>query len=802
MHIPTRWVKILKDIWGNRTRSLLVIFSIAVGVASVGMITNAGIIVKQDLFGSFAEGNPTSLEIYASPFQRDLASAVDSMREVENVQARRVERASIQDAEGSWDDLALNAFQDLADLQVNRIGLERGRISLGVREIALERQSADGLGLNIGDMATIKIEDDRTYDLEVVGIVHDLYGMPYALLGEATGYVALESLRWMGELPYYNRLDVVVAGDMYDRDHVLEVGDLIRDRVIEPSGYRVESIAIPGLSSNPGKHWGEDQINGFLLILQIMGVMAIILSSGLVVNTVSAILVQQIRQIGIMRSIGAVRRQLVGMYFFNVIMYSVIGLALALPLGLLGSWWLANFAAGFVNFDLSAVSISWQVIALQIGLGLLMPLGVAIYPILSGTRLSVYDAIYQYGIGSKSGGSWLDRGLMRVRNLAPPIVLSLRNTFRNKARLVFTLITLTLAGAMFIAVFSTRASLSQQLEDIARYLAFDAALGLPPGSKKQTVEREARRIPDVSAAEGWAQSVGVFVREDGSESGELEIVGLPYDSVTIEPLMLKGRWLEAGDSSQVIVNDDLLDEETEIVLGGEITLKVGNRERTYQVVGVTSKHLSGPRIYMEYGSFGQLTNRPNQVDTIRIRRDLEAISSSADQDEIASQLETRFDHANLSNSKSITRHAIFGDFTEVFDLILVVLMIMAGLLALVGGLGLTGTLGINVLERTREIGVLRAVGASNFSVRQVIVIEGIVVGLVSWTLGALLSGPSGRALAAAVVNAVMKADLNYQYSFAGLFFWLLVVGVIAVVSSLAPARRAAQLTVREVLDYE
>jgi len=801
MHFPTRWTKIMKDIWSNRSRSLLVIFSIAIGVASVGMITNAGIMVQRDLYGSFAEGNPASLEIYVSPFQRDLTSAVDAMREVEDVQARRVERASVLNGEGGWDDLALNAFPDLTELNVNRVGLVEGRMSLGVREIALERQSAEGLGLAVGDTITIKLEDDRTYDLELVGIVHDLYGMPYALLGEVTGYINLESLKWMGKPSYFNKLDVVVAENKFDREHVLEVGNSIRDRVIEPSGYRVGSMGVPGLGSDPGKHWAEDQIDGFLLILQIMGVMAVLLSGGLVVNTVSAILVQQIRQIGIMRSIGAVRNQLIGMYFFNVLAYSVLGLSVALPLGLLGSWWLAEFAAGFVNFDLATVNISWQVLTLQIILGLLMPLGVAIYPILSGTRMSVYDAIYQYGIGSEGSG-WLDRVLMKVRNLAPPIVLSLRNTFRNKARLGFTLLTLTLAGAMFIAVFSTRASLTVQIENVALYVAFDAALGLPYGSKKQTVEREAMRIPEISAAEGWAQSIGVIVREDGSESGELEIVGLPYDAVTIEPLMLEGRWLEASDTRGIVVNDDLLDEESGVGIGSEIALKIGNRERTYQVVGVTSKHLSGSRIYMEYGSFGQLTNRPNQVDMIRVRGNLEAIGSIAEQDAIAFQLETRFENASLSKSTSNTRHAIFGDFTDVFDLILVVLMIMAGLLALVGGLGLAGTLGINVLERTREIGVLRAVGASNISVRQVIVIEGVVVGLISWVLGALLSGPSGRALAGAVVNAVMQTDLSYSYSFAGLLLWLVVIGFIAVFSSLAPARRAARLTVREVLDYE
>lgn len=802
MAMPTRWLKILKDTWSNRSRSLLVVLSIAVGVAAVGMINHAGIIVRRDLFGAFSAGHPASLQLSTTPFQGELASAVEAMPEVEAAQARRVESAWILTSSGEWIDLTLNAFPDLDDVEVNQIRVQAGTPALEVREILLERQSAQALGLGMGDVVQIKRDGDRTFDLEVVGIVHDLYTMPYALLGEATGYVSLDTVVWMG-LPYaFNRLDVVVEEKKDDREHVLQVGDRIREAVIETSGHRVLRMEIPGLGSDPGKHWGEDQISGFLLILQIMGVMAILLSSGLVVNTVSAMLVQQIRQIGIMRSMGAARRQIVGMYLFNVFIFCLLALMIALPLGLLGGWWLADFAAGFVNFDISRLDIPLSVLLLQIALGMIMPLGVALYPIARGTRMTIYDAIYQHGIGGEVRGSWLERGLMRLRGLAPPVALALRNTFRDKARLGFTLITLTLAGAMFIAVFSTRASLTAQLEQIARYVQFDVALGLPPGSNIHTVEREARRIPGVKVAEAWARGRGVIVHGDGGESEEVEIVGLDYDDATIDPWMLKGRWLQAGDTRNVVVNNDLLEDEPGLGVGDEIELKVGDRTRAYRVVGVTSNHLSGPRVYMDYRTFGKLTNRPNQADMLRVRADPQTLSDRAAQEVLAAQVETRFENAGISESQGITHQAIFGDFTEVFDLILVVLIVMAVVLAIVGGLGLTGSLGINVLERTREIGVLRAVGASNLAVRRVILIEGIAVGLLSWILGAMLSEPAGRALSGAVVQAVMRANLSFKYSFAGLLLWLIVVGLIGVIASLAPARRAAQLTVREVLDYE
>jgi putative ABC transport system permease protein len=538
------------------------------------------------------------------------------------------------------------------------------------------------------------------------------------------------------------------------------------------------------------------------LVLQVMSVLAIFLSGGLVVNSISAIISQQIRQIGILRSIGAVRSQLIGMYVANVLVLSILGLAMGLPLGMLGAWWLTKFAASYLNFDVTAITPDASVTLLQVGVGLVMPVVVALFPIVSGTHISVYDAIYQQGLVGDRHEGGIDVLLSKIRNLHPPVMLSLRNTFRKKARLAFTLVTLTLAGAMFMSVFSTRASLTGQINQIARYVAFDASLSVTPGLTRASVEREAMRLPGVTVAEGWVSGSGSLMRSDGSEGDEIQIVGVPYDSVTIDPLLVDGRWLRADDIGGVVVNDDFLEREPDAQVGSEITVKIADQERDYQIVGIVSKHLSGPRVYMTYDGFSKATGRANQADTVRVRLDPAVISSAAAQKRLATELEDQFQDAGLSKSSSQTQAEIFGSFTGPFDIILMVLVIMAGLLAVVGGLSLAGTMGMNVMERTREIGVLRAIGANNQAVRQVVVIEGVVVGLLSWLLAVAVSGPAGVVLAGAVVYAVFKSPVNFRYSFEGLVIWLVVIVLIGVFSSLAPARSAARLTVREVLDYE
>ena len=141
-------------------------------------------------------------------------------------------------------------------------------------------------------------------------------------------------------------------------------------------------------------------------------------------------------------------------------------------------------------------------------------------------------------------------------------------------------------------------------------------------------------------------------------------------------------------------------------------------------------------------------------------------------------------------------------FTSAFDIILLVLVIMAGLLAIVGGLSLTGTMGMNILERTREIGVLRAVGAANPAVRQVVVVEGVVVGLIELGICDAAVGAGRPGLGGCGGRIGVEGQANFQYSVMGVIIWLAIIVVIGILSSLGPARNAVSLSVREVLDYE
>jgi putative ABC transport system permease protein len=137
-----------------------------------------------------------------------------------------------------------------------------------------------------------------------------------------------------------------------------------------------------------------------------------------------------------------------------------------------------------------------------------------------------------------------------------------------------------------------------------------------------------------------------------------------------------------------------------------------------------------------------------------------------------------------------------------FAAIIALALMMALLLAVVGGLGLMGTLSINVLERTREIGVMRAIGAADGAVAWVFIVEGILIGLLSWLVGSLCAVPLSGLLSDALGMALLQWPLAHTFSLQGVWLWLVVVVILSALASFWPARNATRLTVRDVLAYE
>lgn len=794
-----RWRKVLADMWSNKVRTVLVVLSITIGVFAVGMTNNADLYIGRDQNDGYNANNPASIQLFISPFEKELAWSVEGMREVQHAEARRIEIGTVSDPENVEFDIQLFAVEDYDNITVNQFDVEAGSSDPGLRGILLERTSAEELGKQLGDELIIEMEDETQYTVMVTGIIHDLNIVPRVFSGQAYGYVTMDTLQWMGEADHFNRLDIIVAERTTDEQHIIDVTTDIRDRYLEPAGYTLDGMFF----LEPEKHWANGQSESISLILRVLGYLCIFLSAGLVTNTISAILQNHVKQIGIMRSVGAMRRQIIQMYIASVLLYGALALLIAIPAGLIGGWMLSASVAGLLNFDLTRLNTTSTLLTLQIVIGLFVPSLAALVPILAGTRMTIRQAIND----TESAGSKSNQMFSNLKGLSRPLLMGLRNTFRKRARLALTVTTLSLAGAIFIGVYSARNSLQNTLGLMAGYWDFDVRQTLNDGASLYEAERTALRVPGVTIAEGWGAGGGIIERADGSETEELLVYAPPSDSQTIEPILMEGRWLQDGDLRQVVVNIDLVDAEPNITLGSTIDLKLNDVVRPYEVVGIVTTQLEGPPganpiVYMTYDAYTRVTSTQGKANVVRLRVSEAYISSPGAQDVIASQLTERLENADLSEATPDTQNQILTELAEQFDIILNFLVVMAVLLAVVGGLGQAGTMSLNVLDRTREVGVLRSIGASNGALRQIVLVEGIFIGLISWLFGTIASVPLGFLLSNAIGQAYLSINLDYRYSLVGAFVWLALMIGIAIISSLAPAIRASKISVRAALSYE
>ncbi|MBI2862935.1 MAG: FtsX-like permease family protein [Chloroflexi bacterium] len=797
--LSPRWRKIGRELCQHKARTVLVILSIAVGIFAIGMIAGTQSALVEDLTAAYASTDPASALLSVEPFDEDMVQTIRNLKGVKEAEGRRILNVQVMVGSDQWRTLRLLAIPDFEDIRINKVWSEKGAWPPPDRELLLERSSADFLHAGVGSALAIKLSNGKVRNIKIAGLAHDLDASPSFFSGRAYGYISFDTLEWLGQPRQFSQLRILVSEQAGNKQHIRNVAAEVKDKV-EKSGRRVFSTYIP----EPLRHPADSETQALLLILGVLGVMALLLSGFLVVNTISALLTQQIRQIGVMKTVGARSGQVMGIYVAVVLVYSVLSLGIGVPLGIIGAYRLTSFATGILNFDTTGLKITPQVLALEAAVGLMVPLLASLYPIISGTRISVREALSFYGLRSSKVRPGLvdrifDRCLSAILSSPRPLLLSLRNTFRRKGRLALTLTTLILAGTIFIGVFSVHASTVLTLDDALAYWNYDVEVNFSRPYRLEQLSQEALTIPGVTKAESWLASGGRRIRPNGSESESIYIVAPPPQSAMIHPIVIKGRWLLPEDENAVVVNSDLLRNDPDIEVGSDIVLKIGERETAWRVVGTVRGVLSGPAAYVNptyFAGIVRMVGRASQVLVQTERHD------KAFQAEVAAALEERYTEAGLRVSGKETIADVRSQAQAQFDLIIMFLLIMAVLLAIVGGLGLMGTMSINVLERIREIGVMRAIGASDGAVLQIFLLEGILIGLISWLAGAAFSLPFSRVFSDAVGDAFVRSPLSYTFSFGGMLLWLAVVFVLSTLASFLPSWNASRLSVREVLAYE
>jgi putative ABC transport system permease protein len=437
------------------------------------------------------------------------------------------------------------------------------------------------------------------------------------------------------------------------------------------------------------------------------------------------------------------------------------------------------------------------------------------------------------------------------------LLVALRNVARRPARLALTVAALALAGALFMATFGLRQGLYGAVEILVGEFGADAQIDLAEPQAAARLRRAAAGLDGVARVELWGVADGRRLYDDGRAGSSFTLYGVP-PTTQIAPFAERaGRWLsEQGPGSRFQVPGEepsslapgpwnlepplYINYETEKLLGrpgvGEaLALRLnGRQDATARLVGISLRPFD-PAAYMPYADFERATGERGRAGRLVIYLTEEltprrGVSEGAKEEEafslrlgsfapwreplsqpaepaptaasVAEALAGRLAAGGVVVAAVETADSFRAGYRAQFDGLVALLMALAGLTALVGGLGLGNTMALNVLERSREIGVLRALGARRPLLRRLVLAEGLLIAVSSVALAALLAVPLTAALGRVMGVSLLGSPLRLAFVPGAAAAWLGLVVLIAVVACWLPAERAGRMGVREALAYE
>ncbi len=786
--MTTPWKKAIRDFWTERGRTALVVLAIALGISAFASVLSSYAILTRELDRGYLNTNPASAVLRVDRIDDRLVTAIREYPEVSDAEPRRTVSGQIKAGPIQWRNLVLFVVKDYGDIRVSKLEPEEGAWPPATGEILIERDAFQVAKAKIGDRVTVKTANGKEQQLLVSGRVHDVGQAQARMENIVYGYINLATLVQLGEEPYYDQLNILVRNNRFDEAHIERVAAYVK-KLIEDSGRQVRRVDIPA----PGKHPHSDLTGILLLAMSSFGLFVLLLSGILVVNLLTALMASQVRQIGVMKAIGGTRWQIARIYFGQALFLGLAAVVVSIPLGIAGSRALCDYMAMFLNFDINSYAVPVWVYLLVAIVGIAAPLIAAAYPVWKGTGVPVRVALTDFGLSRTTfGASGFDRLLTRIGGTLRPLVFAIRNSFRRRARLALTLLTLSAGGLFFLAALNVRASIINTLDRMFAARKFDLTVWFSRPYDWTRIQPAVSNTQGITHAEGWFTTEGTLAPET-----RFNVTALPLDTKLLDLEILEGRFLRPGDTNALVINNALAARAPSMRVGKTVTLRIGTEESTWQIVGLAKEAYSPAVAYIPVDFIQK--DRPGMVNSLRLglaQNDFDSISIV--KESLDRNLEQQGVRARGSSSKAETR---FG-FDQHMVMIYIFLIVMSVIVGSVGALGLMTTMSLNVLERRREMGVLRAIGATPRVVWLMVIVEGLVIGLLSWTIAALLAWPVSKVLGDMLTRAMLHGGVDFEFEPVGLLIWLIVSISVSAAGSFIPAWKASRATVREALAYE
>lgn len=785
--------KVRRDLrrqWGRATG---VVIAMALAVLATTALSTSFYLAKTQQRSGYLATNPPSATILTDGVTQPVLDQVLAVPGVAAADAGRTLSARIRrQGDTEWQTLRLTARSDAANT-IARLTPRTGAWPPLRGQIVLERSGLQLLS-GVGTGATVELElpGQPARQVTVAGTNSDPGLPPGWVEGMLYGYVTPDTLSAFGVTAGLDELRLLVDGDRLDKTHIRTVADTV-NRQLDTAGVQVRSVDVP----EPGHHPHQDLMDGMLQLEILFGGLILVLSVLLTVTVTSGLLAGQIRQIGTLKTLGARTGQVAAGYLTTAAVLAGVACLVGWPLGRQAGLGFVGFIAQFMNFDVADTGMPWWLVTAQVLLGLAVPLAATGLIVLRAARITAAQAIRDHGVTAPRPAAASARlaGWLSARTRLPRMpVLGARNAFRRRGRLFLAAGALAVGGATFMAAGNVADGLAATfVEQTLAAEPYDLTIVLDRAYADPTIDAAVTGTAGVTRAERWVAATATSATGD-----TLQLSGAPAASPDLNLRVVNGQWLSTDDGGQLVVSKAYADDHG-TTIGSDVTLRFQERTVTWRVAGVAVQ-IGGPDAWAGVRDLADAAGTPNAANVVRL---VTASHTDGAVTAVQRDLERRLGAAGATmvtvrtsqdvRTVLVAHQVIFAVFLNLITLVSVI----------VGGFGLATILTVAVTERTREIGVLRAVGATNRSLRGLVVTEAVVIGAVSWALAAaLLAVPATLAFDALFGNLLLGVPLAFTINGWVVAGWLALVCLISALASLVPARRAGRMTVSRALAYE
>ncbi len=795
--IAPRWRKAVADVTARPGRSALAVLAMIVGITALGTLSFNYSLLRPVLETMHGATQPASAIFYTDAVNDALVEAVKDLPVVGEAEARPVIMArlnTVRAGEDEWIPAILYVIRDFEEQRINLCLQDGGAWPPGEAEVLLERTAERVAGAARGDQLRLRVPGAGEKTLRYSGTVYAAGLAPAWMEHVVYGFIPWNSSLRDGTQRESSQLLIRVAEHELEIGHVREVADLVKAE-IEARGYTVRKVEVPP----PGRHPHAGQMSAFMYLVGSFSVLAFLLSAVLVASMIHTLQCEQIKQVGIMKAIGATSYQIAGVYLAQVGLLVTIALSIAVPIAWIAGRGYARFSAGILNADVSQSPFPTLTLLLIVAVSVVVPVLAALVPVLRASRITVREAMSHDSGARPFGSSGFERRLTHIVWLPRPLALILRTTLQRRARLALTIGMLAIGGAIFMAAINVSIGWNRGVSKDFDRRRQDLTVAFAEPQPVRKIDQALATLPGVAHAEYWPTWSPFLVDPNGVATKQITLIGVPPGSELFTPKLVAGRWLDEAHPKGVVINNGILSVLPSLDVGDLVTVRLRDRELEFPIVGINKGIIPSAVIYTSRNNVlaaAELTGETIQSVHI-VAQEQEETAQLA----LAADVENLFEDMDVEIQRLVRLDDVKGAVLDHLVIIQGILMLAAGIVVLVGGIGLASTLTVNVLQRTREIGIMSAIGATPRTLATHVWCDGILTSLLSWIVAAVLAAPISYVLGVVTGNLFLKAPLLITPSWQATSIWLLVTIVLGSITSFYPAINAARQTVRTSIDH-